>query len=286
MSISFMRRSDLAAMFALLALLAWSIPFGLLCWLVGSDRLDSPQEASSGLRAWCWAGLAACALVAGWLALQARRAWIWRRRRNPRPSREIQAERQRMARALHDAVGSQLVNASMLLDGADPRQRQLQEVLEHCLLELRLLVDTMDDDHTILVARLATLRHRLQPVLERRGIDLHWHIPETHQEGLPTGEAAQHVAAIVQEALSNALQHAQAATLHVTLEQHHDAWHLHVQDDGVGLTPRAGAPSAGNGLQGMAYRAARAGAHMECGPGLQGRGVGVHVYWQVPPPRR
>ena len=286
MSIPSVRRADLAAFFALLALLCWSIPFGLLCWLVGSDRLDSPQETNSGLRAWCWAGLAACTMVGCWLALQARRTWVWRRRRIPRPSREVQADRQRMARALHDAVGSQLVNASMLLDGADPRQRQLQEVLEHCLLDLRLLVDTMDGDHCILIDRLATLRHRLQPVLERRGIDLHWHIPDTNQYGLPTGEAAQHLASIVQEALSNALQHAQAATLHVTLEQRQNTWHLRVQDDGVGLAPRAGALLAGNGLQGMAYRAARAGAHLERGPGLEGRGVGVHVYWTVPPPRR
>ncbi|MNR39772.1 sensory histidine kinase UhpB [compost metagenome] len=90
----------------------------------------------------------------------------------------------------------------------------------------------------------------------------------------------------MQEALSNALQHAQATALHVTLEQRQDTWHLRVQDDGVGLTPRGSAPMAGNGLQGMAYRAARAGAHMEHGPGLEGRGVGVHVYWTLPPPRR
>lgn len=285
MSARSLHRADRAALLAVLALLLWGLPFGLLCWLADSDRLDSSRDNGQALRAWWWASLAAGALVGCWLALQARRAWVWRRRRNPRPSREIQAERQRLARALHDAVGSQLVNASMLLDSSDPRQRELQAVLENCLLDLRLLVDTMDGEHCVLSDRLATLRHRLHPVLERRGLALHWQVPDQHQEGLPTGEAAQHIAAIVQEALSNALQHAHAGRLEVTLEQEQGRWHLRVQDDGVGIAQARSPATAGNGLQGMAYRAARAGAQFACGPGMQGRGVCVHVHWPVPPAR-
>ena len=280
-----LHRADWAAALALLVLLLWGVPFALLCWLIGSDRLEAPREGVSGLRAWWWASLAAAVLVGCWLALQARRAWIWRRRRNPRPSREIQAERQRLARALHDAVGSQLVNASMLLDGSDARQRELQSVLENCLLDLRLLVDTMDGDHCVLVDRLATLRHRLHPVLARRGLALHWQVPDQHQAGLPTGEAAQHIAAIVQEALSNALQHAQAGRLEVTLEHAQGRWHLRVQDDGVGIAQARNPAASGNGLQGMAYRAARAGAQFAYGQGAGGRGVCVHVHWPVPPAR-
>lgn len=277
--------ADLRALLALLVLLCWGLPFGLLCWLVGDDLLTSPQPLASELRGWYWAGLTGGMVIGCWLALQARRAWIWRRRRNPRPTRETLAERRRMARALHDSVGSQLVNASLLLDRTDPQQRQLHEVLEQCLLDLRLLVDTMDDDQCGLTERLATLRHRLGPVVERRAIALHWEMPELRQAGLPTGEAAQHLCAIVQEAVSNVLQHAQAKTLQVTLQQQDDRWHLRVQDDGVGIVPSAHG-SLGNGLQGMAYRAARAGAQLERGPGLQGRGVCVHVHWQIPPQHR
>lgn len=280
-----LHRADWAALLALLLLLLWALPFALLCWVAGGERLEAPREAGQGLRAWWWASLTTGALVGCWLALHARRAWIWRRRRNPRPSREVQAERQRLARALHDAVGSQLVNASMLLDASDPRQRELQAVLENCLLDLRLLVDTMDGEHCMLADRLATLRHRLHPVLERRGLALHWQVPEHQEAGLPTGEAAQHIAAIVQEALSNALQHAHAGRLEVTLEQHQGRWHLRVQDDGVGIAQARNPSSAGNGLQGMAYRAARAGAQFACGPGKDGRGVCVHVHWPVPPAR-
>lgn len=279
-----LRRADLAALLALLALLLWFFPLGLLCWLVASGRLQPAPEAS--VQAAAGAALASWMLVGVWLGLQAWRAFVWRRRRNPRPSREIQQERQRIARALHDAVGSQLVNAAMLLDTRDKRQIQLHAVLEHCLLDLRLLVDSMDGDQSMLTDRLAILRHRLQPVLERRGINCRWEVPDNHQPGLFTGEAAQHIAAIVQEALSNMLQHAQATNIEVRVEQEQDEWHLRVRDDGVGIAQEAGAADHGKGLHGMAYRAARAGARLERGPGIGGRGVCVHVYWPVAAARR
>lgn len=272
-----LRRADMAALLALLALLLWFLPLGLLCWLVVSARLQPAPDAP--LHVVAGAALVSWLLVGAWLGLQARRSFIWRRRHNPRPSREIQQERQRIARALHDAVGSQLVNATMLLDTSDTRQKQLQAVLEHCLLDLRLLVDSMDGDQSMLTDRLAILRHRMQPVLERRGMNCRWEVPDTHQPGLFTGEAAQHIAAIVQEALSNMLQHAQATNLEVRLEQVQDEWHLRVGDDGVGIAQEAGAADHGKGLHGMAYRAARAGARLERGPGIGGRGVCVHVYW-------
>ncbi len=279
-----LRRADLAALLALLALLLWFFPLGVLCWLLVSGRLQPAPEAS--VQAAAGAALASWLLVGAWLGLQAWRAFVWRRRRNPRPSREIQQERQRIARALHDAVGSQLVNAAMLLDTRDTRQIQLHAVLEHCLLDLRLLVDSMDGDQSMLTDRLAILRHRLQPVLERRGINCRWEVPDNHQPGLFTGEAAQHIAAIVQEALSNMLQHAQATNIEVRVEQAQDEWHLRVRDDGVGIAQEAGAADHGKGLHGMAYRAARAGARLERGPGIGGRGVCVHVYWPVAAARR
>ena len=284
MAIPRMHRADLAALVALLLLMSWSVAFGLLCWEVGNEHLESPEPPPAALRG--WAGIGCGTLVGCALAFNARRAWIWRRRRNPRPSREIQAERRRMARALHDAVGSQLVNATLLLDRDDPRQRQMLEALDQCLLDLRLLVDNLDGDHAPLSDRLANLRHRLQPVIERRAIALHWELPDIGQPGLPTGEAAQHLCAIVQEAVSNVLQHAQATALQVTLQQEQGRWHLYIRDDGVGIAPALHTSSGGNGLQGMAYRAARAGAQLERGVGLLGRGVCVHVHWPVPPQPR
>ncbi len=276
-----MHRADLAALLALLALLLWSLPFCFVCWLVGSGQLDALQEPSSHWREWGLAALGAGAVVGVWLGLHLRRVWLWRRRRNPRPSREIQLERQRIARTLHDAVGSQLVNACMLLDTQQPQQSQVHAVLENCLLDLRLLVDSMDCDQRALTDRLAVLRHRLQPVLDRRGITLHWQVPEWDAAGLQAGAATHQIAAIAQEALSNVLQHAHARQIALALEQQQGEWHLRIADDGQGMA----ALSAGQGLRCMAQRAQEVGACLQLGPGMQGRGVCIHVRWPVSPPQ-
>lgn len=279
MSAHSMHRADLAALLALLGVLLWSLPFCMLCWLLGSGQLDALPQPPAHWRELGIAVLGAGAVVGAWLALRLRRFWLWRRRRNPRPSREIQVERQRIARTLHDAVGSQLVNACMLLDPQQPEQRQVQEVLESCLLDLRLLVDSMDCDQSALTDRLAGLRHRLQPVLDHRGIALHWQVPEWGAAGLEAGVAAQQIAAIAQEALSNALQHAHARQIALTLEQQQDEWHLRIADDGQGMS----SPSTGQGLRSMAQRASEVGASLQSGPGIQGRGVCIHVRWPVSP---
>src|SRR5690606_2375682 len=119
---------------------------------------------------------------------------------------------------LHDHVGSQIVAAMALVDANDPAARPLAQALEQCLLDLRLLVDSMDGDDEGLPERLARLRHRLQPALDRRGIALHWQVFPEPGAPWPTGHAARECVAIVQEAISNAIQHTGATELRVVLE--------------------------------------------------------------------
>lgn len=200
--------------------------------------------------------------------VQVPRALQWRPRRNPRPSAELQAERQRIARELHDNVGSQLINTMGLLDPKLPVHSQALRALEQCLLDLRLVVDSMDSSADSLVDRLARLRHRVQPVLDRRGIDMAWHVNAADEAGTPCAGHAQHMVSIVQEALSNVLQHAQATQVTVRLD--HDgvlgAWRLEICDNGCGLpdafTASRAKPS-GYGLEGMRSRALQMGGALE-----------------------
>lgn len=106
--------------------------FALAClalWVV--------QLVLSLLLAWHWWALSsssmqwvlAMQIVTGVLLgllilIQLPRALQWRPRRNPRPSAELQAERQRIARDLHDNIGSQLINTMVLLDPQVPAQSQ------------------------------------------------------------------------------------------------------------------------------------------------------------------
>jgi signal transduction histidine kinase len=273
----------------------------------------------AGAQAPPWLSLASLALLVSTALLCAmgarrlHRLLLWRRRRSPRPSREVQAERRRIAADLHDGVGGLLVHAMALLDPRETRQRQAQELLEQGLLDLRLMVDAMDAMEDALPVRLARLRHRLQPVLDRRGMRICWSVADPHAAAglrgvpdlpdLPRGQPSQQLLAIAQEAVSNALQHARATTLWLVLEpvDRADAaspgrdarraldWELRVEDDGCGLPsdpgpgpgPAQGAIPPGlqgMGLAGMHRRAHTIGAVLDILP-RAGGGTVVRVRW-------
>ena len=210
-----------------------------------------------------WAGaieLALWLMLGMLLMLMLPRGLRWRPRRSRRLSPEVVHERQRIARDLHDHLGSQLVRAMAWLDPRVPEQLETRRILEQCMLDLRLSVDSLGADEDSLSDRLARLRHRMLPALQRRGMVMDWHLDSPEGMPQPCGEAAAHLGAIAQEALSNVLQHAQATRVAVRLECGSLGWCLEVRDNGVGAAP-ADVPgrSQGRGLHGMHQRAQQVG---------------------------
>ena len=196
-------------------LLLWSVQ--LLLWL---PWLLQPGAVFNSAPWWTAAlGAAGSMAAVVWLLPLAYRSVLWRRRKSARPSREVQLERRRIAEALHDDVGSQLVQLISLAGlGTDPA---IRSNAEQCLLDLRLIVDSMDSRNEPLGVLLARFRHRLQPVLDHRGMNLHWDVWDPEMSGdagsLPCGAMAEEIMAVVKEAVSNVLQHTDALELWITL---------------------------------------------------------------------
>lgn len=264
--------------FALACVGLWAaqlaVHVGVLVWL------HAPL-AQGGWLGWYLASLA-CNLGMGALLLpQLPRVLRWRPRRHLRPSPELRDERRRIARDLHDQIGSQLVSAMALLDADAPAQAR--QALEQCMLDARLLVDSMDGHDDALTDSLARLRHRLQPVLEGRHIRLVWSVEWA--QGMPAGTRARELTCVVREAVSNVLQHAQATEVSVSLALQETpagrAWHLTVSDNGKGLPP-GGLVHTGLGMASMRERVARTGGTLQVLNGAQG---GVVVQVTVPADR-
>ncbi len=196
------------------------------------------------------------------LLVQLPRALRWRPRRNARPSADVLRERQRIARELHDRVGPQLVSALALIDPANPGQSAQRAILEHGLLELRLLVDDIDDPASTLADHLAHLRRRIQPVMNRCGIALEWDAYAAHLPGAPRTSL---LALVAQEALSNVIQHAHATRVKVCLTRSMSppSWQIEVVDDGQGTSGIGSSDSAGAGLIGMRERIRQTGGRFE-----------------------
>lgn len=261
--------------YALSCAALWFIQLCVNVLLVFAD----PAQTAS--RLWLLINLLVTSVLGVLILLQVPRALQWQPRRSARPSHELKLERQRIARDLHDQVGSQLVHAIALVDAQNPATQPLIQSLEHCLLDVRLLVDSMDGDDDALIDRLARLRHRIQPSLNHRGIVLEWDVAFSGAAAMPVGAPARELTAIVQEAVSNVLQHSGASAVAIRLRQVEDAsgpvWQLQVCDNGKGLpgAPRSG-HGAGHGLAGMRERAAKAGGRLDLLPG-QAQGLCVQV---------
>ncbi|QIL80117.1 hypothetical protein G7047_09530 [Diaphorobacter sp. HDW4A] len=170
------------------------------------------------------------------------------------------------------------VNAMMLFDSPDKGADPVMQTLEQCMLDLRLLVDVMSDGKGNLAEKLGTLRHRLQPVLEKRGMTLTWAIESEPVDFLPRGSRAKELCRLVQEAVSNVLQHSKATQLIVELgpysEGGHGDWRLRVMDNGVGMQSTARVGYVGRGLAHMKRRALRAGSTLEI---VSKNGAGTQV---------
>lgn len=285
--------------YAVACVAVWGAQFAmdaLLLW-------DVSHSSSVFVRSWQILDMVCTLVLGGLLLWQLPRVMQWRPRRYARPSPEVRHERERIARDLHDQVGSQLVTAMALLDAQNPAHAPVRTALEQCMLDVRLLVDSMDGYDDTLADRLARLRHRIQPVMDRRGMQLVWDVDVQYAGHMPTGGSAMELTQAVREAVSNALQHSGATRLTVSLRHEAPstivgaAWHLRICDNGRGLGAavvaalRAGVPHAslslgrGQGLAGIQRRARSAGGWMSMEQGEDGTATGgLCVHITIPDP--
>ncbi|WHZ11682.1 MAG: hypothetical protein OJF60_002121 [Burkholderiaceae bacterium] len=198
----------------------------------------------------------------------------------------IDSERKRIASDLHDGVGSQLVNLIAKLDPGSPQQRALAVALEQCLLDLKIMVDAIEGEHDSIIDALARLRYRVQPALDRLGIEMSWNMQDSSAlAGLPRDRVLQ-LLRIGQEALSNVLRHSGASLVEVTCRyvESHRCLLLEICDDGRGIQASlADRHEPGRGLRGMRERARAIGASLEFSA-CRGDGGGTRLLLLMPLP--
>jgi PAS domain S-box-containing protein len=196
----------------------------------------------------------------------------------------VDAERQRLARALHDSVTQSLYSLTLLSNGwgtmaeqgrlEDPAGsfRQVGQVGQQALKEMRLLIHQLRPPILEEEGLIGALQYRLEAVEQRASVETHLHTGgDVEDLGERLEEELFHIA---QEALNNALRHASASEVVVTLRRQQDHLILSVEDNGVGFDTAAG--SAGIGLDAMRERAEAIGGIVDI-TSLPGEGTRVEV---------
>lgn len=194
-------------------------------------------------------------------------------------------ERLRIARDLHDTLAHALVAinvragvAAHLRERQDPSAALLdiKEVSADALRDLRVtlhLLREQDDAAPALPALDLAALPGLVDRVRTGGLDISARIAlDGAAVPSPVGQAAFR---IVQEALTNVLRHAHAASAEVSVDADGGALHIQVTDDGQG---GAGAVT-GHGLRGMAERSTALGGWVLAGPRDEG---GWQVRAQLP----
>ena len=198
-------------------------------------------------------------------------------------------ERTRLMRDLHDGLGGQLVSIVALSERGH-EGATITDAARAALKDLRLVIDSMDDIGGDLMLALGSWRERASAQLRPHDITLDWRVATV--QGLPLHPELRpwHVIQIVRildEAVTNAVKHARARHIAVTIETL-DASEgprglISVTDDGHGFAPASQGEAGrtgqtGRGLRNMRNRAARCSAVLD----LSSDASGTRVRLQLP----
>lgn len=194
---------------------------------------------------------------------------------------DVLADRDRIARDLHDHVIQRLFATGLTLQGtlrriADPlvqeRVRRAVEDLDATVREIR---TSIFDLHAPAVTDTGLRRRLLDTAAEAAagsGLTPVVRINGAVDTLVPAAIGA-HAVAVVREAVSNAVRHSRARSIVLTVEAAEELV-VEVVDDGVGIDPRA----AHSGLRNLDERARTCGGDLDVHPET----VGTRLRWRVP----
>jgi len=198
-------------------------------------------------------------------------------------------ERNRVARELHDSVTQSLYGVTLYADAAarllDTGQvrtatdnlRKLRRTAKEALGEMRLLIFELRPPILEQEGLVSALERRLEAVERRAGLETQLNV---EGEGRLPPDVEEGLYRIALEALNNALKHAQARSITVSLRLEPRTAVLEIADDGVGFDLAAAQEGGGLGLRGMAERAEQLGGRLtvKSEPGM---GTTVQVQVEV-----
>ncbi len=178
---------------------------------------------------------------------------------------EIERTRLRIARDLHDEVGSTLSSISFFaqaihqeagehkINGSGKFLSLISESSSHAkeaISDIIWSIDPSNDDWEKISAK---LRRYASDVLESRGIRYEIELPSSCSIDKMDMERRRHFWLLFKEMVMNAVKHAQCTEVKIRLFMDGKLLHLIVQDNGIGIDPVM--PTNGNGVQNIRARA-------------------------------
>lgn len=174
-------------------------------------------------------------------------------------NRSRREEREQLLADMHDGLGAQLATARLKLERGQMSQPELAELVTECIADMHLMVDTLRDQGETLAKALADYRIRLERRLSGSATRLVWRIRLDNAPAIAPKPLLQ-LLRIIQEAINNALKHAQAGEIVVSARHvEGSGFEIRIEDDGLGIDANV---VAGRGLDNLRRRARELGANL------------------------
>ncbi|MGB3700974.1 MAG: sensor histidine kinase [Anaerolineales bacterium] len=195
----------------------------------------------------------------------------------------LAAERQRMARELHDTLSQGLTGLVLQLEAIKAhleagRGERAVAIIEQSLARARsTLADSrsvIDDLRAVPAGMPEAMRAKTERFTQATGIpcELSLALGDT----TPPPNTSDHLLRVLNEALTNVTRHAQAGQVWVRLEAKNNHLELEIRDDGQGFEPGIVTGAGHYGLLGMRERARLVGGTLEIESGT-GRGTRIRL---------
>lgn len=172
-------------------------------------------------------------------------------------------ERSRLTRDLHDGLSGQLLSLLLKARSGSITPQEVERELEDSLSDLRLISTAMDSVGLDLGEALEAFRLRIETQVANAGLALDWKAPSTEFSGTLDQRALLNLLRILQEAITNAIRHAGANRLEVTIAEANGRLAIAVGDNGRGLSPELA--GRGTGLRNMHQRCEQLGGELAYG---------------------
>jgi len=180
----------------------------------------------------------------------------------------VEQERGRIARDMHDELGSRLTKAGLITkslarglnqqDQSRQRLASLQQTVEEMTLTMDELVWTVNPKQDTLNGLANYLVHYTKEFLADSGLECRLDLPTDLPSGLLSSQTRHGLFLAFKEALNNCVHHAQAHRVAVIMRVAGGVLRLEVSDDGQGFAPDQVRPVA-RGLENMRERLASLG---------------------------
>ncbi|MDD3005165.1 histidine kinase [Flavobacterium sp.] len=169
-------------------------------------------------------------------------------------------ERIRMAKDIHDDLGSDLSKINFLCEILSKQTQQTPDLKKHTSLiqetaqkmidNMRNLIWAMNPKNATLNNLVSRMREHTTDYLEDYKINATYDITENIPQKVITSEAHRTLFLVIKEAINNIAKHADAKNVHIVIQLSEEKLKIVIQDDGKGFET----VTNGNGLQNMKSR--------------------------------